>query len=767
MGEAERKDSDGLEDMEGHVLMGRYRIDKLLGRGGMGAVYRGHQLTLKRDVAIKVLHTALASNEQLIKRFEREAQSTGRLEHPNIVQVLEFGREGNDLLFIVMQLLEGGELVSVLGQPMDPIRATQLMIQICRGLEHAHSHGVIHRDLKPENVFLVRDHEGRELAKLVDFGIAKVVGGTDEHGEAMTRMGMVFGTPAYMSPEQATGVEVDERTDLYSAGAMFYEMLAGRPPFQHDDPIALIRMQVAVDPAPLPESVPAELQLIVGKLLQKTKADRYDSATAVREALEAFLAAAISGVINIGDMTGSYAAGSVVRAPLMHSSPMTLGPASTAMAPTVAAGLTAGSGARPANMTESELVAGRSGPAFAAGSSTLANSLSGLTRTHYIAGAGGLLAVIIIAMLMMRPGTPAPGADDDAGAGTGKDASALLKTGDENPDSKAKDPDTKNGTAAGLVASAGLLPVNPLSDAASKEVVSVVDAATLANIDKQLSAKNINAALALIQPLRDEHPKDPILLWREGRALALAGKKKTAALTRYGEAAEAAPALLDDRQFYAELYDLLQERLIRGEAVNLALQKLGVHGMPFLLERINEPDPNRALNYVDRHRVLDALKDEDSYWARVDHELNQARDLWQARKTQTPCTDFGAALKSADEKPSVYLLDHVRSVPVPDAVGDDEPATCENLPKQLADLQAKYEQLYAATGEGEGSTGGTAAGGTGEDSGGEPASPTAEAKASGTKTTSSSKSSGSKSSGGKPCKKGFAGGIFNPKCKSK
>jgi tRNA A-37 threonylcarbamoyl transferase component Bud32 len=278
----------GLEDLVGRELLGRYRLDERLSIGGTGAVYRGHQITLKRDVAVKILHPQLTKNERIFKRFRREAESTARFEHPNIVQVLEAGSSDDGYHFIVMQLLDGVELHEMLGAPFAPRRAAEILLQIFCGLEHAHERGVVHRDLKPENVFITRDHENRETAKLVDFGLAKLLEGAED-GETLTRLGMVFGTPAYMSPEQATGVEVDHRTDLYSAGLILYGMLAGRPPFIEDDPVALMRAQVKELPPPLPDEVPTELAELTFELLAKKPDDRPADATTVRNRLEEML----------------------------------------------------------------------------------------------------------------------------------------------------------------------------------------------------------------------------------------------------------------------------------------------------------------------------------------------------------------------------------------------------------------------------------------------------------------------------------------------
>ena len=203
------------------------------------------------------------------------------------MSVTDYGTTKDGMKYMVMQLVSGPELATLLGQRVPPMRAIDLTIQIFRGLEHAHANGVIHRDLKPENVIVTLDHDDDEVLKLVDFGIAKIVDEDDvEVAQPLTRLGLVFGTPHYMSPEQATGSKIDERTDIYSAGVMLYQMLAGRLPFDHDDPVALIRMQVSVDPPPLPADVPMPLVELVKRLMAKTRDERFPDARTARRALQ-------------------------------------------------------------------------------------------------------------------------------------------------------------------------------------------------------------------------------------------------------------------------------------------------------------------------------------------------------------------------------------------------------------------------------------------------------------------------------------------------
>jgi serine/threonine protein kinase len=280
-----RYQDNELAAMLGTLLADTYRLDALIGEGGMGAVFRGHHVRRGRDFAIKVLHPDYCSDPELVKRFDREAQGAARLDHPNCVRVTEAGTTRDGTKYLVMELLEGAELQDHVHGPTEPRRAVELILQIVRGLEHAHAQGLIHRDLKPQNIFVTRDRDGHEVLKLVDFGIAKIVHG-DGSLEQMTRAGMVFGTPQYMSPEQAQGQQVDARADLYAVGVLLYSLVCGHLPFNSDNLLALVQMQINDEPPPLPASVPPVLAGVVMRLLAKPREQRFPDASALRDALE-------------------------------------------------------------------------------------------------------------------------------------------------------------------------------------------------------------------------------------------------------------------------------------------------------------------------------------------------------------------------------------------------------------------------------------------------------------------------------------------------
>ena len=222
----------------GRTLDGRYEVLGRLGEGGVGVVYRGRQTHLGRFVAIKVLHQDAAGIPEWRRRFEREAKALSALAHPNVVPVTDFGIDGG-LPFLVMELLQGktlGELIKEVPGPLPLGRTVDIVRQTLRGVAFAHGKGIVHRDLKPANVFLQELPDQADHVRLLDFGMAKFLEGSSSRTvpENLTRAGIVFGTPAYMSPEQVKAGAVDARSDVYAAGILLFELLAGRRPFVAD-----------------------------------------------------------------------------------------------------------------------------------------------------------------------------------------------------------------------------------------------------------------------------------------------------------------------------------------------------------------------------------------------------------------------------------------------------------------------------------------------------------------------------------------------------
>ncbi len=245
----------------GTVIADRYRIETVLGIGGFGAVYKCIQLNMNQAVAVKVLKMEHITSEEHVRRFEREARAASKLRHPNTISIFDFGTHEDGALYLAMEYLEGEALADRLdGGPMPAPELVHIMSQVCHSLTEAHNSGLVHRDLKPENIMLMSVAGDPNFVKVLDFGIAKVDDEHSAHEERLTEMGMIMGTPQYMSPEQAYGYKLDPRSDIYALGVLMYEALTGRVPFEGDKPMEILLKHIN-DPPARPTLVDAQLKL--------------------------------------------------------------------------------------------------------------------------------------------------------------------------------------------------------------------------------------------------------------------------------------------------------------------------------------------------------------------------------------------------------------------------------------------------------------------------------------------------------------------------
>ncbi len=291
--------------MIGTLAAGRYRVMKLLGEGGMGQVYLAEHVAIEKRVALKVLRAEYATKGEIVTRFQQEAISASRIKHPNVLDVFDFGQLENGCFFLAMEFLEGNDLADEITRRrvLDAATGIRVAMQICRALAAAHLNGVVHRDMKPENVFLQRTADGEEIVKIVDFGIAQLRSKDDavvETKRRLTRTGMIFGTPEYMAPEQASGKHADLRADIYAVGIIMYEMFTGAVPFTGETFLGVLTKHLNETPpamnAVFPElAISPEMQAVIMRALVKDPAVRYQSMLEFAQAISSTPDAAALG----------------------------------------------------------------------------------------------------------------------------------------------------------------------------------------------------------------------------------------------------------------------------------------------------------------------------------------------------------------------------------------------------------------------------------------------------------------------------------------
>lgn len=298
------KIGDGVDPMVGTVLSERYKILKQIGEGGMGLVYEAEHVAIGKRVALKVLRDDFSGRPEVVERFKQEARSASRIGNDHIVDISDFGTTPSGASYFVMELLEGEDLAEVLQREgyLPVARAADIILQCCKALGAAHSKGIVHRDMKPENIFLTERDGRHDFVKIVDFGIAKMSDIETEGapGRKLTKTGMIFGTPEYMSPEQAAGKELDHRVDVYALAVILFEMLTGRVPFVGDTFMGILTQHMFEDPPPFADinphvEVPEGVIGFIYRGLAKDADQRYQSCDEMAGALQEALAGKFAG----------------------------------------------------------------------------------------------------------------------------------------------------------------------------------------------------------------------------------------------------------------------------------------------------------------------------------------------------------------------------------------------------------------------------------------------------------------------------------------
>jgi serine/threonine protein kinase len=532
----------------GTLLAERYRIDALVGEGGMGKVYSAEHVLMRKRLAVKVLRRELTSVPEVVARFEREAMAAGNIEHPNVAAATDFGKLADGAVFLVLEFVSGHSLRDEIARgPFAVDRALHIARQIASALSAAHAQGIVHRDLKPENVMLVDKGGDPDFVKVLDFGIAKVPLGDvaaagAKQGNPITKAGMVFGTPEYMAPEQALGQNVDGRADLYALGVILFEMLSGVRPFSSQSSVGILGQQLSKPTPTFAERspdllVPPAVEQIARKLLARDASERYESAAELSRAIDVLL----SPIPGHG----------VYRYTLADGSRPSLSDVESSLPTLVSPPKTAAAGAPPAS--EASPMAATPTPTGPPGLKTnFIGFVRGFERTRRrlppavrdVLGPiptpallfGSLaLALLFVALLLV---------------GVAKGVRALRGA----PEAAA----SANASASAAVA-------------ASSEAPPV---ATASESDLQAAQKT---GISALEALAEQYPRDARLALELGRA-ALAAKDYLKAAVAVGRALELDPLLAGSKQVSTILFQTAQVKAASDATFALLFGPMGKHG---------------------------------------------------------------------------------------------------------------------------------------------------------------------------------------------
>jgi tRNA A-37 threonylcarbamoyl transferase component Bud32 len=468
--------SAGEDPYLGKLVAGKYLVDKVLGEGGMGRVYKAVQQPLDKPVVLKVLKTALQGDASLVARFQREARAASRLSHPNSIQVTDFGQMEDGALYIAMEYLEGRDLSQELLAvgPFTQSRLIHVLEQMLSALAEAHEAGVIHRDLKPENVMLVPRRDDPDHVKVLDFGIAKLQDGREgPDGVALTQAGLVCGTPEYMSPEQARGEELDARSDLYAIGVIMYQLATGELPFQADTSIGMVTKHLTEDPVPPRQKradLSPDLEALILRCMAKGRDERPESAEVLRGMLRGLAEQQRAGT-----------------APYLGAAPVSKAPEPAAPPPSAVAPAPEPTPPRPAHETTEVIGGGQAAPPKR--------------------GKGGLVALVLLLPVVAVAGWALSTGRLGTGGGEAQDPDAVVAGDAEAPDAAgegetavadAGDADAAK-TPEGDTEAAGTDPTPGEEDAADGSVADASDAgegaeAAAATADAGAGAKTARPA---------------------------------------------------------------------------------------------------------------------------------------------------------------------------------------------------------------------------------------------------------------------------------